>query len=88
MREKELERILKALANRRRLAILAYLKRVGEATVGEVAEKIHLSFPSTSRHLAILAAADIVVREQRGLEMWYCLDSARPTVVDQSLSQL
>ena len=62
-----LERPLKALANRRRLAILGYLKRRPEATVGEISGAIKLSFKSTSKHLAILAAADMVERDQRSL---------------------
>ena len=71
MKEKELERQFKALANRRRLAILKYLKENSEAPVGELAGAIHLSFKSTSRHLAVLASADIVEREQRRLQMFY-----------------
>lgn len=70
---KELERILKSLANKRRLAIVGYLKKEKEATVGDIANKIRLSFKATSKHLGILAAADIVEKEQRGLQMWYRL---------------
>ncbi len=72
-----LERTLKALANRRRLAILEYLKRQPEATVGEVSSAIKLSFKSTSKHLAILAAADMVERDQRSLQMYYRLAEAK-----------
>ena len=60
MKEKEFERHLKALANRRRLAILRYLKKHREAPVGEIAHEIKLSFKATSKHLAFLAAVDIV----------------------------
>jgi len=75
---KELERQLKALANKRRLAILKYLKKSKEATVGDIAEEIKLSFRSTSKHLAVLAANDIVEREQRSVQMFYRL-AAAPT---------
>ena len=68
---KNLERTLKALANKRRLAILQYLKREKEATVGDIAAEIKLSFTATSKHLSVLSAADIVDKDQRGLEMWY-----------------
>lgn len=71
-----LERTLKALANRRRLAILGHLKRQPEATVGEIAGAIKLSFKSTSKHLAILATADMVDRDQRSLQMYYRLAPA------------
>lgn len=70
---KQVEKTLKALANRRRLAIVKYLKKVREATVGEIAEEIKLSFKATSKHLGVLAAADIVEKEQRSLQMWYYL---------------
>ena len=70
---KELERMLKALANRRRLAILQYLKRHREASVGEVADVIKLSLKATSKHLSILAACDLVDKDQRSLQMFYRL---------------
>ena len=68
---KNYERTLKALANRRRLAILRYLGREKEARVGAIAAAIKLSFKATSRHLQQLSAADIVERDQRGLDVWY-----------------
>ena len=71
MDEKQLEIILKALANRRRLAILAYLKRDREAKVGDVAAEIDLSFAATSRHLIILERSGILDREQRDKEAFY-----------------
>ena len=70
---KNLERILKALANRRRLTIVKYLKKKNEATVGDIAEEIKLSFKATSKHLGVLLQADIVDKEQRSLQMWYRL---------------
>lgn len=70
---KETERILKALANRRRLAIVHHLRTSKENGVGVIAENIKLSFKATSKHLGILAAADIVGREQVGLAMNYYL---------------
>lgn len=70
---KKLERMLKASANRRRFLILAFLKKEKEATVGEIAEHIHLSFKSTSRHLAILYATEMVERTQRSSEVFYRL---------------
>ena len=68
---KELEKTLKALANKRRLAILKYLKKNQPATVGNIANEIDLSFKSTSKHLGILSAADIVEKDQRSLQMFY-----------------
>lgn len=69
------------MANRRRLAILKHLKKNREASVGEIAAEIRLSFKSTSRHLAVLASADIVERDQRSLQVFYRLSSSVPTPV-------
>lgn len=73
MSEKDLERTMKALANRRRLAILRCLKKTKEASVGDIADKIHLSFKATSKHLGILYAAGIIERDQKSLQMFYRL---------------
>ena len=75
---KELEKPLKALANRRRLAIVKYLKQNREASVGEIASAIKLSFRATSRHLGVLAAADILDKEQRSLAVYYRLATPLP----------
>ncbi|MBI5466489.1 MAG: winged helix-turn-helix transcriptional regulator [Candidatus Kerfeldbacteria bacterium] len=75
---KEIERSLKALANRRRLAIVKYLKSGGEASVGDKAESIHLSLRATSKHLSVLATADITEREQRGALVLYRLAELLP----------
>ncbi len=76
---KELEKTLKALANKRRLAIIKYLKANNEASVGELAKAIKLSFKSTSRHLRILLAADIIEPEQRSSQMFYRLSAIQKT---------
>lgn len=86
--ERELEKQLKALANRRRLAILKYLKEHKEAPVGEIAHEIKLSFKSTSKHLAVLAALDIIERDQRSLQMFYRLTPTQPAAVQRILSLL
>ena len=68
---KDLERILKGLANKRRLAIVRYLKKGGPASVTDIAVEIKLSFKATSRHLTVLTSADILDKEQKGLQMFY-----------------
>jgi len=85
---KLLEKILKALANKRRLAILEYLKKVKKATVGDLAEEIDLSFKATSKHLAVLFSADIVEREQKSLEMWYSVSASQSASSKAILSLL
>ena len=54
MKEKEMERVLKALANRRRLAMVSFLKKKKEASVGDVAEALRLSVKATSKHLNLM----------------------------------
>ena len=73
MEHKKLEKILKALANRRRLAIVNILKNVHEAYVGYVAEKIGLSFAATSRHLVIMERAGVLEKTQRDKKVFYRL---------------
>lgn len=85
---KELEKLLKALANRRRLAILKYLKENQRASVGELAYEISLSFKATSKHLAILSSVDIVDKTQVGLQMFYSLLPKQKPVVKRILKLL
>ena len=80
---KEHEKILKALANRRRLQILKYLKDKKLATVTLLAEHIKLSFKSTSKHFAILFGAGIVDQEQKSLSMFYSLANPLPKLAKQ-----
>ena len=84
----EYEKVLKALANRRRLSILKYLKEKKEATVGELAAKIKLSFKSTSKHMAVLSAADIVEKDQKNLSMFYYISSKQSPVSKNILELL
>ena len=83
-----LEKPLKALANRRRLAIIKLLKNRREASVGEIADHIKLSMKATSKHLVILSANDIVQREQRSSQMFYSLSVEQKPVVSKVLTIL
>ena len=83
----ELEKILKALANKRRLMILKFLRR-RRASVGDVADAIKLSFKATSRHLTVLTAVDILEKEQEGLVVWHQLRGERHPLVVELLKHL
>ncbi|OGY99635.1 MAG: hypothetical protein A2945_03245 [Candidatus Liptonbacteria bacterium RIFCSPLOWO2_01_FULL_52_25] len=85
---RDLEKILKALANKRRLAILKYLKSRKEASVGEIADEINLSIKSTSRHLSVLYGAEILDREQRSLQAFYRLSSTQKSLTKHLLTIL
>ena len=88
MRKEEMERSLKALANKRRLAILRFIKKEKEATVGSIAEEIHLSFKATSRHLGVLSSADILEKEQRSLRGFYHIADNLPESARRIISLL
>ena len=82
---KAFERVLKAHANKRRLAIIKFLREKKEAAVGDIASAIQLSFKATSKHLGVLYACDVVEREQRSLQMYYRLPS-KPDPVAKYIS--
>jgi DNA-binding transcriptional ArsR family regulator len=68
-----LEKILKALANKRRLSIIKHLHSHKRASVGDLSEAIKLSFKSTSKHLGVLSGADIVDKVLVGPSALYSL---------------
>jgi len=88
MSPQELEKLLKAVGNRRRIAILRYLRKHREASVGELAGEIKLSFRSTSRHLNILLSAGIVENDQRSTQIFYKIISPCDLVISNILSLL
>ncbi len=83
-----MEKQYKALANRRRLAILKYLKISNKASVGDIAKEIKLQIKSTSKHLRVLAAVDFVDREQQSLNVFYFLPEEKPSLLKQFLALL
>lgn len=85
---KKFERLNKAVANRRRLAILAYLKKEKEAPVWDIAEAIKLSLKATSQHLGVLRASDLVLWEQRSLQVFYRLAPTQHSIVEAVLKSL
>ena len=85
---KNLEKNLKALANKRRLEILKSLKGGRASSVGDIAEKIKLSFKATSRHLLILFRADILDKEQKDNQVFYKIAANPARVVKDTISIL
>lgn len=85
---KELEKELKAMSNARRLRILQYLKEQHRRSVGDIASMLRLSMKSTSRHLAVLRAAGLVITEQSGLLVFYSLSHKQPPTAQFVLSRL
>ena len=64
-RSQPLDKVFFALADPTRRAILARLS-VGEATVTELAQPFSISMPGISKHLTILADADLIFRRRQG----------------------
>ncbi len=83
---KNLESQLKALANNRRLRILRFLQKIHKASVTDIAREIHLSFKSTSRHLAVLRSAEFVEKEQQSLIVFYSLANPLEPIVKQIIN--
>ena len=75
-----MERQLKVLANRRRIAILNLLRKRKEMSVSDIAEAIRLSFTSTSKHLTMLERAGFVEKEQRSLNVFYRTAAPPPKI--------
>lgn len=85
---RDLEKNLKALANKRRLTILKYLKEKKEASVTEIAHKISLSFKATSKHLGVLSSVDMLEKDQRSLQVFYRLASSPKEIVKRVVALL
>ena len=74
--------VFRAFADQTRRDILKML-RSGPLTSGQIADKFDSSWPTISRHLSVLANAELVVAVRRGAEVYYELN----TSVLQDLAQ-
>jgi ArsR family transcriptional regulator len=83
-----LERVLKALANRRRIQILQFLKRQKTATVSSIAKNVDLSAKATSKHLRILLNAGVVTFSKRGSYVSYRISLKQEEPVKKVLQML
>ena len=82
------ERIFKALANRRRLAIVKLLKIRKRLPVGDIAHYLKVTLPTTSKHLSILAGADMLEYEKESLVVYYRLADNLPELVRDIIKHL
>lgn len=69
----EAARMLRLLANERRLLVLCHLAGEGEATVGALAEMAGLSQPAISQHLAKLREDGLVATRKEAQAVFYRL---------------
>ena len=73
----DVARILKALANERRLMILCRLAERDEASVSELAEAVGLSQSALSQHLAKMRDEEIVSFRRESQTLWYRIADPR-----------
>ncbi len=67
--------VFQALADETRRRILEFL-RTGPRTSGEIADQFQSSWPTVSRHLAVLRSAGLVVTERKGQAIYYELNTS------------
>ena len=67
--------VFRAFADETRRGILKML-RSGPLTSGQIADRFESSWPTISRHLSVLANADLVVPVRRGAEIYYELNTS------------
>ena len=72
MNEKGIK-VLKALANNRRVAIVEELRK-GSLDVSDLSWKIGLSYKSMSKHLQKLTEAGIIKRDPQGKNVYHLID--------------
>ena len=66
MKDRELVRALKALADPTRFRMVQEIAAAGELSCGQIAEHFDVSQPTISHHLKVLGDADILVRRSQG----------------------
>lgn len=73
------ERVLRALASRKRLEIVR-LVLDRPLSVTDIAEKVRLSHKATSRHVILLAQADLLDSERVGSYSYYRVSRELPKI--------
>lgn len=81
------EKLFALFANKRRLAILDVLRRHKSASVGYIADKIHLSLHATSKHLQLLEGGGLVGHKEDGPFHNYFLKKPKDKIARYLLSQ-
>ena len=66
-------RLLKLLANERRLLVLCRLAAAGELTVGALAETVGLSQSALSQHLSLMREEGLVAFRREGQTLYYSI---------------
>lgn len=80
--------LLRLLGNERRLLLLCMLIAEGEAHVGKLAERVRLSQPAVSQHLAKLREDGLVATRRTGTTIHYRIADPRVERVIQVLKDV
>lgn len=83
----EVARILAALGNQKRLAIMCHLKQA-ELSVGEIAGKVELSQSALSQHLAKLREVGLVATRRDRQMIYYSCPPGLPTALLDMLEKV
>ena len=71
MKYKDLEIILKGLANKKRLMILDFLNRTGKNDTGTIADYLNTDYKIAIPHLEKLLRAGLITKRRDGLIVHY-----------------
>lgn len=85
---KRWELVFKALANSNRLKILRMLQKQKRMNVTEIANKLDISFMSTSRHLVILRNFEVLQSEGKDNHIFYSINPGMPKDFRQILNTI
>lgn len=80
--------VLKALADERRLAVLRMLSQTDELCACRLLERLDISQPTLSHHMALLVSAGLVSAERRGRWTHYRLERGRVARLAAALGEL
>jgi ArsR family transcriptional regulator, arsenate/arsenite/antimonite-responsive transcriptional repressor len=74
--DKQMARVLKALADPRRFQMVQAIAAAGELSCGQVCQRFPLSQPAISHHLKILHDADLLVVREQGQRRFISVNRA------------
>ena len=77
----ELYAELKIVADINRLGILKFLKKRKEASVGEIADNLKISFKATSKHLLYLVRKGLLMNKKDGPFVLYYISNNLPKLI-------
>jgi DNA-binding transcriptional ArsR family regulator len=72
--QEAITRLLTALGDPNRQAIILLLGQRGQLNVGEITNHFRISRPAISHHLKVLKDANVVGSEKQGQEIYYWLN--------------